>query len=370
MHSWLGCVAFNTFTQQVTRCHLFFPFPFPYPFLFVFRKILLATALLLPALGLRAQFGMGKPEDVKLVRKLPLIVVMQVEDPAIVRKLTKKPDELAGYRAALASKNEILKSQFQKYWKFSPEIQFRRSSEMDSLLKKPTQVYSTVRIADYVVSHHHQGSAVSRPSGGMNPVTGSQNTTTSYPNAYTETSARCGVRLQLLGKGRSNNGSVCLQQIEKGRVYDSDISFSVRGMQKYLENRAKGKEAMNLKDEVKANGPKLKTKTLLLDEEDVRESLTTADIKASYPYPIKLVERAVIEEAVLSEDPKYACVRLMPMGDKFSAQMVMSTDTGDVLAYSIPGYGTMMVANSVGASAGVVVKKSNLKDFAEFASGK
>ena len=335
------------------------------------RKTLLlsTTFLLLGSLGARAQFGMGKPEDVKLVRSLPLIVVMQVEDPKMVRTLTKKPDALAEYRAALASKNEILKSQVLKYWKFSPDIQIKRSTELDSLLKKPTQVYSTVRIADYVVSRHHQGQAVSRPSGGSNPVSG-QNMTTSYPNSYTTTSSRCGVRLQLLGKGRSTNGSVCLQQIEKGRVYDSDISFSVRGMQKYLENRAKGKEAMNLKDEVKANGPKLKTKTLLLDEEDVRESLTTADIKASYPYPIKLVERAVIEEAVLSEDPKYACVRLMPMGEKFSAQMVMSTDTGDVLAYSIPGYGTMMAASSVGASAGVIVKKSNLKDFAEFASGK
>lgn len=328
----------------------------------MFHKTVLTAALLLPALGLHAQKGIGKPEDIKLVRSLPLVVVMEKENPRKVKKLTKRsPEELASYRKAVATRNESLKTQVQKYWKLSPDLQFKTSGEIDSLVKNTPQIYSTLRLFDYLDVKQHRGiGADGLVSNESQDITMSANT-------------RCTLRLQLRGKGRSENQSVGWANIDHTRIHESDISFSVREIQDYLDNCSKGQKTPDMTAESKANASRLKEKTLLLDEEDARENLSLADISACYPYPVKLVERSVIEEAVQSADARYACVRLVPTSSSGAvymvAHLVMSTDTGDILAYSTPFLKPILLIGK-NANSGFEVGKATLSDFARCAAGK
>ena len=114
-----------------------------------------------------------------------------------------------------------------------------------------------------------------------------------------------------------------------------------------------------------ANGKRLPTKTLLIDEQDLKDKLTAADIKQAYPYPYQIVSRQAIEEAVAAGDTRYAYIRVLPLTESIFAQVAVEAATSDLLAYSMPGAVQMMALHSGGS----VVSKASLKDFAK-AGGK
>jgi hypothetical protein len=97
--------------------------------------LLLATALLLQTTAARAQFGLGKPKEIALVKSQPLIVILKEEDPKQLKKLAGKPEDLADYKASIADYNSQMRELAPKLWKLSSAVEFKPESELESLRK-------------------------------------------------------------------------------------------------------------------------------------------------------------------------------------------------------------------------------------------
>ena len=165
--------------------------------------------------------------------------------------------------------------------------------------------------------------------------------------------------------GNGDQHQVWRVQIAPGPVYTSDLIFTLKTLQQYLQGRVDGRSGSDMRAELAKNGPKLRTKTLLFDEEDIKGKLTAADIKQAYPFPYQVVPRATIETAVTDADVRYACVRLLPVAEGITAQVVMDTADGTLLGISLPNRMRVM-----GIGGGSAIGKGNLKDFAQAAGGR
>ena len=220
----------------------------------MFRKILLSATLLLPALGLRAQTDFGKPEDVKIVQSSPLIVGMQEPDLGIEKTLSKRPEELKSYHEFLEANNATIRKYVDLYWKASPSIEYKPESEVAALVKDKTSKHAVLHFSALKFqSHTHSG-----------------------PVRYYTSETIPSLVLEVVGKGKKS--TVTAMSMYDKRIYESDMIIAVRQAQEYIDRRARGASNNDLLTQVKANGPRLKNKTLLLEEGVADADLTAAEI--------------------------------------------------------------------------------------------
>jgi hypothetical protein len=315
------------------------------------RLLLITASLLLCSSAVWAQMGLGKPKDIEVVKSQPLIVVLKDEDPKELKKLADKPDDLSAYKGYIANYNAQVQELVPKLWKFSPSIEFRPASALPALRKAKGGRYGVLQQADLIDTHRHYNSAGGAPGGMSNMLNYSYSS--EHVSAFT---------LEVYGSG--DQDKVWRVSIAPGPIYASDIIFSLRTMQTYMQSRLDGRSGGDMRAEVAANGKKLPKKVLLIDETDLKDKLTAADLKAAYPLPYEVVPRQTIEQAVASGDARYAYIRMMPVTESIFAQVVVDAATNDLLAYSLPGTMQMMALRSGGS----VVSKASLKDFAKAAS--
>lgn len=317
------------------------------------KKILLLS---LAALGLRAttalaQLGLGKPKDIAIVKNQPLLVLLKDEDPDELKKLAKKPDELADYKAYIADYNTEMQALAPQLWHFSPSVEFRHESELKALRKTKGEQHGLLRQMDLVtVRRHSAGGSMSQPAGAI-------------PNYYYTSDAVSSIVLELIGDG--DESQVARVALAPGPIYHSDYIFAFKSMQDYMQHRASRSSNSDVREEIAANGPKLKTKILLLEEDDTKEKLTPSQIKQAYPFKCQVVPRATIEQAVAAADARYAYVRMMPATGSITMQMVVDAADQSLLGYSMPNHVRIM-----GVGGGQHIGPGNLKDFAKFAAGK
>ncbi len=305
--------------------------------------------MLVQVTAARAQFGMGKPKEIAVVKSQPLIVILKEEDPKQLKKLASKPEELADYKAGIADYNTQMRDLAPKLWKLSSGVEFKSENELETLRKAKKTQRAVLRHLSFALPHRHRMPGV--PMGSTDMV-----------NFYYTTEQISAVVIDLLGEGDENH--VGRIQIAAGPVYPSDMIFSIKYLQIYLQGRAEGRSNGDMREDVMRNGKRIATKTLLIDEGDVKNKLTAADIKQVYPYPYQIVPRTTIEKAVADGDAHYAYIRLLPATETITVQVVVDAANSELLGMSIPSRIQMM-----GISSGSSVGKGNLKDFAQ-AAGK
>ncbi|SET13382.1 hypothetical protein [Hymenobacter actinosclerus] len=309
-----------------------------------------AFLLLLSVGGAWAQLGLGNPKEVAQVKSQPLIVLLRDEDPGILKKLAKKPEELADYKSFVADYNTRIQALTTSMWQFSPGVEFRPESELEALRKAKGKPQGVLQHQDVYLT------------GPRNHVAGTP--TTGLQAQFYHTAEKVSAMvIYLVGNGDKDR--VAQMLLAPGPIYTSDLIFSLRNLQQYLDARSKGRSGSDIRAEIAQNGKLLRKKILLIDEEDIKGKLTTADIKQSYPFPYEVVPRSKIEEAVSSGDARYACIRLLPATESIMVQVAMDAKDGTMLAMSKPN--TMRIA---GIGGGQNIGKNNLKDFADCARAK
>ena len=296
--------------------------------LFLLLSVLLSTTCLVA----RAQ----SDKDLAILKSQSLIVVLKDEEPDKLKKLARKPDELAAYKAFVESYNTQIQELAPKIWHFSPSVEFRHESELAALVKDKNYQHGVLKHDDFTVMEHVSGGAAR---GG----------------AVYSAESKTAFLLNIISNGTQR--TLAPVPIAPGVVHTSDIIFCLKTLQYQLQERANGKSSKNIMAE---NGKRLRVKTLLLDEAEVSGKLSPADIKQAYPFPFQIVPRETIETAVKDADARYACVRLLPVSGSMMAQVIMDAADGAILAMSIGG---------TGFKSGEVVNKGNLKEFAQ-AAGK
>ena len=294
-----------------------------------------------------AQMGFGKPKDIAIVKSHPLVVILKDEDPKELKKLAKKPEELADYKASIVDYNKQIQELAPKLWKFSPSVEFKHESDLEALRKTKDTQAGVLKHADFILGHRHHY----KGAGGMD-------------YSYSSSEHISALVLQVMGDGDDNK--VWRVQLAPGPIYTSDIIFSIASIQTYIQSRADGRKGKEMREEIAENSKKLPGKTLLIDEEDLKRGLTATDIKLVYPFPYQVVPRSAIETAAASYDNRYAYIRLLPLVEGMMVQVAVDAATSDMMGYSLPSRVPMvgsLIAN------GSSVTKGNLKDFAK-AAGK
>jgi len=296
-----------------------------------------------------AQLGFGKPKDIAVVKSHPLVVILKDEDPKTLKKLAKKPDELAEYQASIVDYNRQMQELAPKLWKFSSAVEFKHESDLEALRKAKDTKTGVLKHADFILAHHHHTAG---PGGYANSL-----------NSYYTSEHISALVLQVLGDG--DESKVWHVQLAPGPIYTSDIIFSIASLQTYIQSRADGRKGKEMREEIAENSKRLPGKTLLIDEEDLKRGLTAADIKLAYPFPYQVVPRSTIESAAASYDSRYAYVRMMPINERMMVQVAVDAATSDMMGYSLPSMVPMvgsLIAN------GASVTKGSLKDFAKAAA--
>jgi len=310
----------------------------------------LFAALLFQTVSAWAQFGLGKPKDVAIVKSLPLLVILLDEDPKELERLAGKPTELADYRAYITSHNAQLKELVPKIWQFSPAVEFKREADLPALRKAKGIQQSVFRQIDFRLSQQ----VAYRSAGVM----------TSGFNSYTvKSKTMSGLAFELVGNGEER--SVWRMPIVGGAAYASDLIFSLRSGQRYFQASAGGDDR-NWPMKITQNGPRLQTKTLLIEEADLAVKLTTDDLKRAYPFPYQLASRAIIEAAAASSDSRYAYLRLLQASDDLMVPMVVDVASSELLGFSMHS----KVEKKRDGQKGTVITKEDFQDLAAAARGK
>jgi len=279
-------------------------------------------------------------KSMSILKNQSLVVVLKDEEPGKLKKLAKKPSELADYKAFILDYNTQIQELAQQLWHFSPAVEFKYESEMPALLKDKSFEHGVLQHDNFVAVERTGGAA----RGGV----------------IYSSSMQTAFSLGVISNG--NRSSLAQVPIAPGVVHTSDIIFCLKGLQYQLQLLASGKTGKEVMADMAQNAKRLRIKTLLLDDAEINSKLTAADIKQVYPFPYQIVPRSTIEAAVKEGDARYACVRMLPIASSSIEQVIMDTSDGAILVMTSGGGWTL--------KGGSVVDKSNLKAFAQAASGK
>ena len=330
----------------------------------MFRTSLLVVGLLLAAAPLRAQFDLPKPEMVKLVRALPLLVILEQEDERKLKKLAKKPAALEEYRQTIANSNARMQQLVPRYWKLSTDISFQTQPSYVQLLqqRKSTGPSCILQCIDLNIYQKQPGATQ------QDFQSKSQGNTFNY-GAYKAESIRA-IRLEVLADGRAS--VIAGKELAELNTTESDVILTLKTIQQFVLDLEEGKKMKDLSIDARDRGVRLQQKTLLFAQEDLEQGLTAADVQVLYPFPHQIVPRSVVDSAIAAGQAQYACIRQMPVNTlykSYTVQLVVSVDDGMELAYSKKSNLEIEFARNAGADP-LVIKKENLNDFARYAGGK
>jgi hypothetical protein len=288
-------------------------------------------------------FRMGKVDEVKEVKKRPVLIMLEEEDPDVVKSLSKKnPKELAVYRAELKRTNELFPQIVAKLWKFNEAPVVKTKAEIMQLLESKNKQYAVLGLQRVEAVLYGEDK-------------------TNFTRYDVSSKAIARVAIELIENVRKKD-PVFYQNLPNVFPTSGDMALGIQMMQNFLQARLDGKKRNQISDEAEENKSLLSGKTLLIDRKDLKPGTTPAQIKEAYPYPYKIVDYNTIEAAILEQDPNFAVVQIIPMsvGVPANAHLVMSTADGKSLAYYEP-----IQANVMGKNTEARITQRHLKAYAK-----
>ena len=270
------------------------------------KNQLLLVLLFITLNSMHAQFGYGKLEDIQKIKKIPLLVVLESKSEGV--------DEY----------NVALKKSFEKNWNFSNEIKVISNEEFKKynsktnkgkyaffkkIVHKGDNGFSVIKSKGLITTHDFTISII----GNKKPVY-SMMYPTSIPN-------------------------------------EADFKFIIQQIQYYLKGRLDLKSGKKSKkemlNELSSSAGKIKSKTLLLDKDDLTPKLLK-EIDKIYAYTYKITNKEEIDLAILNDDASIAYIKVVPVAQMTGSngpikvskllhvQYVIDAENGKVLAYVRP----------------------------------
>ena len=272
-----------------------------------------------------AQFGYGKYEDVKKIKEVPLLVLLESKNKKTVKKLSKKNNgELAKYYKEIIEYNEAIKKSFMNSWNFSDQVLF---IEEDSL-----EVYNTKENKGqyaYFTKEVQKGdtdSSLLRTNGII--------TTHSYAIFLTGT-----------------NKPVHTIMYTSHTLNEADSKFIAQQIQNYLKSRLlpnlEKKTRTKLMLEMNNNAQKVKDKMVLFDKDNLAPDIVYAT-NTYYTYQHKVTTKEEIDTAILNNDPHIIYLKILPVGritgvcrpiktaKLMHVQYLIDAENGEVMAFVSP----------------------------------
>ena len=245
--------------------------------------VLTVTLVLQSTGGLAYTLYFTHREILAALQSQPLVVMLQDENPQELKRMADKPAELAQYKASVAMHNNQAQQLIRQFWTVSSNIEFKSESELPALQKD--KQHATLVLYRKQLRLGYSDSRV---------------------GTFLETEWR----LDLAG-GRREVYSFDAP-LPPTTVTAADIISALRNLQFQIRDeqvRMTKTEQPKAKVQLRDYSQRLRTKTLLIDKEGLKDKFTETNLQKAYPYPHRLATPEEIEAAVLTADPRYTYVR-------------------------------------------------------------
>ena len=236
-----------------------------------------------------AQFQMPKVDKVVEMKNRQLIVIINVPDPSLVEKYSRKNNgEIAEeYKQVFGNYNEEMKYIAQKFWNFnSKEILFKTWAEMKDIMRDKSQ--QDKYIVMYCFSDDNHKGFEWRINGDGNKIVG---TRSYFAVCFPDENPLVHYHLAF-----SNLIPTVTDLVNAISSTNSEFNYMVRHQDK-----------PDMRVMVQENAHILAGKTLLILKSSVPEKMV-ANISTWYPCSYRLVEDSVMDQEVLSADSACAYV--------------------------------------------------------------
>jgi hypothetical protein len=235
----------------------------------------------------------------------PLYVVLDVENEKYLNKLTKKGKtlELENYKKLISTYNATVKKAVEKYLNIFPSIKYITTTELKEL---KTKDFKTINLLLRTFPTKLQYSS----NASFNSVSGAS----SGGFAWTESKIE---NLDIDTNNVNENSIIEFrtyleddmlplynQPLSKLFCTSGEIYYAVRQLSNTFKEAAIQNSSDKNKITEKANEiiNGLKTRTLIVNENDLKSGLTENDIKTVYPYAFKIVKLAEFNEELTKKN--------------------------------------------------------------------
>lgn len=323
------------------------------------RMLLLLLVLTLPA-SLRAQFGLGKIEEIESVKTRRLIVMIEEPRERVLKKIAKRPKlgTVAEYKADLEKYNANIRSVVEKFWSYNTTgIQYKTLQEIKELAKTKTKDFAVLMCVSSKASQTRAGNV------NYEGISWAKDIKEDFEDRDDDMFTTMAVNTI------EDFGGAPVYFLPLFDVFPTQASlvYGVKGIEGYFDfrirNKKYGEKAKDIREQAKkemaVRAPHIAEKILLIRKEWLDKDLTESNFGKYYPYPFKVCDRDEMDRVVMSQDPKYAYAVEMPyvVSTSHSNSMLYlqyvidATDCQPVILV-MPSTGASMLGASVTGRAG------------------
>lgn len=312
--------------------------------------------------SLSAQMGMGKPKEIKELSARKMIVITEVLGKKAGDKLKKKGKtaELADIQQRYDAFNALVKSVVEKRWTMHKTVEYKTWEQVKKMTDEKREKYAVMyfmskRAASFSSGYIPAGYTL------LNAAMDEEETTEHNFSSLFQTFTIDKAEDVPVDKIKFNTTPV--YTITLPELYPSALSvtFALTSTNGYFEHRLAEQKISrkSMTKEIAENSVRLKDKTLLIRDDWKDKELSLAQIKAIYPYPVRIVKGSELEEVVNGGDSTYAWFVVLPVVNSgsrtnsviFMHQLIDNGD-GEPLGMYLPGMGSMMLKASIGGESG------------------
>lgn len=279
-----------------------------------------------------AQLITTSHEDAIAVKNRILLVALPEEDKYLVSEKQSQTEYLRLYRNDMEGQRKAFQACVLKYWKFNDSIVVLPFKEAKSVMKKNPGKYAMLRYDAKAQDQIYMKTNDSIPIVAWSQTAGNYH----YDNA-----ARYDFRMLTVTSLVIELPKRVMQVfLPKLSPSTGDFIYAIRQMDYVLNNvsKAEGRTLKTVYKEMPQLVPELKTKTLLLDinEMNTKDGLRNIElVKKHYPYPVQLVNYNELETVLKSGDTRYATAVHARYDFHNSTFCISNTGDGTIYNYFI-----------------------------------
>ena len=278
-----------------------------------------------------AQWGVSKKEDVDAVKSRTLIVVVEEPNSNLLKNLN--ADDQQVYKQDIENYNNSMKVLVPKYWKWNVKIEFKTRTEVTALVKSKSKLYAYIEHNKFLVNYANKTAfgITQKIKTGDVPLVGAD---------YAETA----LVVRLTDQNPLGNPVYGIY-IPAAFPTDAQLVYGLKQLQLQFKYKSQGLKDVAILGLFKDNAKLLAQKILLIDNLTIE--FNDSDIKKIYPYPYKIVSRAVIEKAILDNDPNFVAIYFIPRVSGVVSTFVFDTNEGLEMARTSNDYNTGVSVSTV-----------------------
>jgi hypothetical protein len=289
------------------------------------KKTVYLFVLFLIASSSYAQYVNTSHQDALEVKKRILLVALPEDDKFLLEQYEQDNAQYGTlYKIDMEGQRQALKEAVLNHWKLTDSVIVTSPKEVKTLVKKFPGKYAVLKFGE-----QFQDRSYIKNNNASNPplVSWEKNRGECFYNSSSRYSVKMLGITSLVIELPKKVFEVYLPKMSPST---GDFTFALKQVQYVLSTLLNSEEgsANKLYRNINLKSEELKNKVLLID---AREKDCTEDaVKKAYPFPFKIVNYEVIENALKTKDDQYAVVQAVRFDTQNSIHYISNAATGEI----------------------------------------